>query len=129
MTPPQATTANRSDIYPQLPESLTEVVEVIGLASTIELIKSYGGTRVFIPKNMKTQHKLANLLGLEQARRLSHYFGGESLSIARAASSIRSERNKTIVRRYDAGEGVGSLAIEFQLTERQIYTILSKTEA
>lgn len=129
MTYQQTAPANHPEIYPQLPESLTEVAEVIGLSGTIELIKAYGGTRVFIPKNMKTQHKLANLLGLEQARRLSHYFGGESLSIARAASGIRMERNKTIVHRYDAGEGVGSLAMAFQLTERQIYTILSRTEA
>ena len=110
-----------------LPESLTEVAEVMGLSATTKLVKAYGGTRIFVPKRLGAQHKLANLLGLEQARRLSHYFGGESLSIARAANATRLIRNKDIVRHYDAGKAASSLALEYRLTERQIYTILAKT--
>lgn len=115
--------------HQELPQSLTEVLEVIGLPSTIKLVKEYGGTRIFVPSRLKAQHKLANLLGFEHAQRLSQYFAGESLSIARAANAIRAKRNKDIARRYDEGETTPSLAREYQLTERQVYTILSRATA
>ena len=108
-----------------LPESLREIMEIIGQPGTMKLVEQYGGTRIFIPSRVRAQHKLANLLGLEQARRLCHHFGGETLCIARSARAKLQERNREIVRRYDAGEAVRSLAIAYQLTERQIYTILS----
>lgn len=110
----------------QLPESLTEIAEIIGLPSTLTLVEKWGGTRIFIPRQVAAQHKLANLLGFEQARKMSRHFGGETLTIARAANVIRSIRNREITRRYDEGEGVRLLAVEHNLTERQIYTILSQ---
>lgn len=118
---------NNPEQKQNLPKSLVEVAEVIGLPATRKLVETHGGTRVFVPRRLKTQHKLANLLGFEKARRLSAHFGGESLNIARAASIHRAKRNVNIVRCYDAGRRVPSLAQEHGLTERQIYTILSKT--
>lgn len=123
----QASGTPQNEQHRALPESLAEVQEVIGLPATMKLVEAYGGTRVYVPKRLGVQHKLANLLGVEQARRLSHYFGGESLTVARAAQALRSERNKAIVRRFDAGETVRSLAQEHHMTERNIYTILSMT--
>lgn len=109
-----------------LPESLREVVEILGLSATLQLVNSHGGTRLFVPKQVKAQHHLANLLGIEQARRLSDHFGGESLTIPRMANAMRGQRNREIVRRYDRGESVRILAHAYHLTDRQIYTILSR---
>ncbi|MBF0340713.1 MAG: helix-turn-helix domain-containing protein [Magnetococcales bacterium] len=92
----------------------------------MKFVEAVGGTRVFIPKNMKAQHRLANLLGIEQARKLSLNFGGETLTVARAAELQRKVRNREIIRRYNEGANVRELARENNLTERQIYAILSK---
>lgn len=109
-----------------LPESLREIVDLLGLGATMQLVNTHGGTRLFVPKQVKAQHHLANLLGMEQARRLSDHFGGESLTIPRMANAMRSKRNREIVRRYDGGDSVRILAHAYNLTDRQIYTILSR---
>ncbi len=109
-----------------LPESLTDMAAILGISGTLEIVKAYGGTRLFVPKQMGVQHHLANLLGIEQARRLSSHFGGESLTIPRMAHAMRTRRNREIIRRYDAGDSTRVLAQAYHLTDRQIYTILSK---
>ena len=126
MTYNVAILADAINQHSQLPQSLTSVVAAIGLPDTQKLMQVYGGTRIFIPRRLGDQHKLTNLLGIVQARRLSHHFGGERLLIARGAKAVRYRRNAEIVRRYGAGESVASLARRHQLTERQIYTILAK---
>lgn len=108
-----------------LPGSLEEIAGVIGREGALKLVHACGGTRVFVPRTMRVQHKLATLLGFEQARRLSLHFGGETLTVVRAANLLRRTRNREIVRRYDSGDGVRQLARDNALTERQIYAILS----
>ena len=128
MTPKQPTKDNTPASTPDFPESMTEMVESLGLSTVMQIVKEHGGTRLFIPKNMNAQHRLANLLGIEQARLLSSHFGGESLNIPRMAGAKRANRNQEIIRRYDAGDSVRVLAREFELTDRQIYNILGKPE-
>ena len=48
--------------------------------------------------------------------------------VAKAVAIERAARNRDIVRNYDAGVPVWGLAQEHNLTERQIYTILSRPE-
>ena len=117
----------RHELEQLLPESLTDMVEALGLSATLQIVKAHGGTRLFVPKRAHAQHHLANLLGMEQARMLSQHFGGESLTIPRMANAMRTRRNREIVRRYDGGESVRVLAHAYHLTDRQIYTILGKT--
>ncbi|GAB0055728.1 hypothetical protein SIID45300_00023 [Candidatus Magnetaquicoccaceae bacterium FCR-1] len=108
-----------------LPGSLEEIAEVIGREGALQLVHACGGTRIFVPRKLRVQHKLVTLLGFEQARKLSSHFGGETLTVVRAAELLRRRRNREIIRRYDAGDGVRQLARENALTERQIYAILS----
>ncbi|GAB0056720.1 hypothetical protein SIID45300_01031 [Candidatus Magnetaquicoccaceae bacterium FCR-1] len=111
--------------HDDLPESLQEIADAIGREGAMHLVENCGGTRVFVPRKMRVQHKLVTLLGFEQARKLSQYFGGETLTVVRNAQLLRRERNREIIRRYDAGTGVRQLALDNNLTERQIYAILS----
>jgi hypothetical protein len=127
MTYTQSSKKSAPEPMPDLPESLTDMAERLGLTVTMQIVKAHGGTRLFVPKQVHAQHHLANLLGLEQARRLSKHFGGESLTIPRMASAMRSKRNREIVHRYDSGDSVRVLAHAYSLTDRQIYTILSST--
>ncbi len=127
MTQRQPTPHSTPIAITDLPESLRDMVEILGLTTTMHIVKAHGGTRLFVPKKANAQHHLANLLGIEQARQLSDHFGGESLSIPRMAHALRHQRNRDIVRRYDAGDSVRILAQAFHLTDRQIYTILSST--
>jgi len=110
-----------------LPASMVEIQEVVGIEGVTTLLNLCGGTRLFIPRKLKAQHKLANLLGFEAAQKMSNYFGGETLSIVRGSRAIKAQRNRKIIQRYDQGEKVPALAVHFSLTERQIYSILAST--
>ena len=127
MTQTQSSKIIAPEPMPDLPESLTDMAETLGLTITMQIVKAHGGTRLFVPKQVHAQHHLANLLGLEQARRFSKHFGGESLTIPRMARAMRNKRNREIVHRYDTGDSVRVLAHAYNLTDRQIYTILSST--
>ena len=109
-----------------LPSSLKKIADVISLKDTLKLVHAYGGLRIFVPRKLHVQHKLVILLGLEQAQRLSHHFGGKTLTVARAVQLSRHARNLEILRRYDAGANIPQLARENELTERRIYEILKK---
>ncbi|MBF0147228.1 MAG: hypothetical protein HQL84_13825 [Magnetococcales bacterium] len=112
----------------RFPESLKEIRDAIGLDNTLKLVTNCGGTRIFIPKRISAQHRLANLLGLKAARQLSRRFGGESLSVVRGAPALRALRNKEIIDQYNKGARVADLARSHALTERRIYTILADTD-
>ncbi len=110
----------------EFPESLSDIKDVIGYEGAMTLLDNCAGTRLFIPKNMKAQHKLSKLLGLEQANLMSRHFGGETISIVRAAKAKRAARNREIVHLYDSGMRVPDIARRMELTERQVYTILNQ---
>lgn len=111
----------------ELPASLREIQEMFGSDVAMSIKKRFAGIRLFIPKRLSPQHRLISLLGEENARRLSHHFGGETLFIPRDAKSERNRRNREIATRYDAGTPVRMLAQIYKLTERQIYAILKST--
>lgn len=110
-----------------LPESLKEIKETLGMDTAMAMLNHFAGIRLFIPKRMNAAHLLCQRLGQEMAQHLSHHFGGETLTIPRAAKALRHLRNLEITARYDAGTPVRALAGDYRLTERQIYTILSGT--
>ncbi|MBF0162592.1 MAG: hypothetical protein HQL88_09920 [Magnetococcales bacterium] len=112
---------------PELPRSLVEMVETIGMEDTMRIVKEFGGTRIFVPKRVAAQHKLADFLGLEQARRLSRHYGGENVSIPRMTMATLAKRNREIIRRYDAGDSASLLARVYKMTERRIRAILNTT--
>lgn len=120
-------TDNNSYQESDLPASMVEIKDIVGLDGVEKLLNRCGGTRIFIPRNLKAQHKLANLLGIEAAQRMSAYFGGETLTIVRASRAKKAVRNREIIQRYDRGDKVPTLAMAFELTERQIYSILAQS--
>ncbi|MBF0192992.1 MAG: hypothetical protein HQL71_00480 [Magnetococcales bacterium] len=110
-----------------LPESMVEIKSIVGVQGVLTLLNECGGTRLFIPRKLKAKHKLIVLLGQEAAQKMSAYFGGETLTIVRGSKANKSLRNCEIINRYDNGDKVPKLAIAYELTERQIYSILSKS--
>ncbi len=111
-----------------LPESLREVMDLIGLQATFRLVQHFGGAiAVYVPHQIETDHQLAVALGLPAARKLAVYYGGAELrNIPRCAFGLRRIRNAEIDRRHRAGDSALNLARAFGLTERQVRTILSE---
>ncbi|MBF0261071.1 MAG: hypothetical protein HQL97_04405 [Magnetococcales bacterium] len=110
----------------ELPETLREIRDVIGWTATMQLVREHGGLRVMVPKTMRADHPLANLLGSEAAGRFSKVYGGETVKIPRAISALRCHRDREILRRYDAGEKLAALAREYELDLRTIERIIPR---
>lgn len=111
-----------------LPESLHQVVELIGLSPTLKLVEHYGGLiALYVPREIDPDHHLARNLGLASARKLAGHYGSDYLrNIPRCANGLRRIRDSEI--RSRRKETAARLALEFGLTERQVWTILSEVD-
>jgi Mor transcription activator family len=113
-----------------LPGVLREMVDLIGLPATMQIVQRHGGTRLWVPALIETlapDHKLVKLVGMTSARTLSEQYGGETLEIPKAERALRAIRDKAIREQWPH-KSQSQLAIEYNLTERQVRTILSSIE-
>lgn len=112
-----------------LPASLRDVVDLIGLPATLRLVEHYGGLiAVYVPRDIEPDHPLAQAIGLTAARKLATHYGADCLrNIPRCVDGLRRLRNAEIRQRRDAGESPASIARAFALTERQVWTILAES--
>lgn len=113
-----------------LPGVLREMTGLIGLPATMQIVQRHGGTRLWVPALIETlapDHKLVKLVGMAAARTLSEQYGGETLEIPKAERALRAIRDKAIREQWPA-KSQSQLATEYNLTERQVRTILSSIE-
>lgn len=112
-----------------LPQSLVEVVEVVGMAAALALVEHAGGTRVYVPVQFDADHFVTLWLGSVDAARLVEHFGGEVLAVPRCLSAMRSVRDRQIRAKRKEGSRVADLALQYRLTDRQVYTILASIDS
>lgn len=110
-----------------LPPSLQEVAEVIGIVATLKLVEWRGGVRVWVPGEVKAFDPLANAIGVVAAEKLCARFGLEFLWIPKCTKAVRAARDSEIRRRYKTTTAA-QLALEYGLTDRQIWAIVARRE-
>lgn len=103
--------------------SIAELVEILGEASTMKLCDSFGGISRTIGRPAKA---IVEAIGEDAAVKLRAYWGEGRIYIPRRATSWRARHD--MVRRL-AREGLTrhAIALRVKLTERQVYSILSRT--
>lgn len=115
-----------------LPPLLQDFERLIGLAATLDLVRVYGGLRIFIPTPARAQpdHPIARLIGHANLRALAEVYGGEShFALPKAERAIIALRNAQIARDYATHKTARELAAEHRLTERQIERIVAAAGA
>ena len=112
-----------------LPPILQDLVELIGLHPTMQLVQAYGGVRLYVPKlELDGDHSLVRLIGSEAAKKLQAMYGGEPhFDIPKAERALRAVRDNEI-RTRRLHTSVRLVALEYHLTERQIRTICGEME-
>jgi Mor family transcriptional regulator len=110
-----------------MPQSLIDVVDAIGLQPALQLVEARGGVRVYVPEpeNLSRDHVLVQVLGEQNARLLAQRFGGDPLDLPRCAAALRAARNTSIRCERANGERPAAIALRHGLTERQVYSILA----
>lgn len=114
-----------SDLLPQL---LQDFERLIGLTATLDLVRVYGGLRIYIPtpERVHPDHQLAKIIGVDRLLALAKVYGGEDhFTLPKAERAILALRNARIAHAYGHHKTVRELAMEHRLTERQIERIVA----
>lgn len=86
--------SDQEDKNEKLPKSVQEIADVIGREKALRLVKCWrkhysGGegkksyrTYIYIPRRIRREHPLVQILGFKYARRMVRHFGGEGLMVA-----------------------------------------------
>ena len=111
-----------------LPPTLREIKDLIGLTLTLRLVDCYGGLHIKLPVRYADDHILHRLLGAQAFIKLVDRFGGDMVYVAKADSLLRIQRNIEIATRYDGGTVAHVLARDYGLSVRQVWNILKRPE-
>lgn len=111
----------------ELPGSLFDIADLIGLPATLELIDAWGGVRMYfpLPRALSDLHPLVQVLGGETAARLCERYGGADFPLPRALDALRRARDRLIHHEHALGVSARTLALRYRLTERHLWQILA----
>ena len=111
-----------------LPPLLQDFERLIGLPATLDLVRAYGGLRIYIPTPARVQpdHPFAKIIGVERLMALAQVYGAEGhFALPKAYAALQALRNARIARAYATHKTARELAAEYLLTERQIERIVA----
>ncbi|MDZ7655580.1 MAG: Mor transcription activator family protein [Sulfurimicrobium sp.] len=113
-----------------LPESLRHLTGLIGWEASIRLAETLGGITYDMPKSADCAagERLTEIIGRAATDKLVEHFGGSSIYLPMAATAIRRARDRSIVAEYGNGVSVNDLVLKYRLCDRQIWTVLKKTD-
>jgi hypothetical protein len=116
--------------FEDLPATARELVEVIGIDATIDLVKMFGGDDVKIPEIANGASRmwavLVETVGPAAAHKLVNRYAGTTVYVAMCAKALRVLRDREIIRRFDSGEQFDTIRREHKITRRHLYRILKK---
>lgn len=103
------------------------LTELIGPVATQALIDAFPGKFLYIPHTpIPHDHPIAAAIGLGPAQTLSQHYGGCRPLIPTGYAHRIRRRNAAILAAHQAGASPPALAQQFNLSDRQIRSILSR---
>jgi len=103
---------------------IKDLSDKIGFADTIEIVRRWGGRRLYIPVSIEEDNPLAIAIGLERARRLSDHYGGQQLELPAERNALLELRNAEILRQHRAGKSMEFIALQFGVTRQAVGYII-----
>lgn len=98
-----------------------EVASAIGAESARQLIEAFGGTRIFVPRQIGLDHEIAKAIGRDAAERMASLFHGATLTLP-----ISSRRRRRVLELQAQGKTRQEIARQSGYHERQVYRILGE---
>lgn len=108
------------------PAAFQRVVDLIGPELSLRLAERFGGRKVYVPEHPTDDCLLAQVVGLDAARRIAEIWARDQLAVPFCTALLRMRRDAEICDRYEAGESGQRLAAEYRISERHVYTILAR---
>jgi|GEM_PF-1853085 len=125
---PAAEPMSDRQIIAALPESMRDLVAVIGLPAVAVLVRLRGGIRLCVPVAASDDHWLAQEIGVDAMTALCQHYGGEEIQVARCRDLVNLMTRQAM--REDARGGLSNarLARKYGYTERWITALRKKGE-
>lgn len=111
-----------------LPETVKDLVDVIGMKAAMRIVEKRGGIRLYVPKSAKDDHSLSTLIGLDNLEELVKIYGGEEIEIPRCEEALRAVRQRQIIADLQSGS-CAEVALRHGYTERGLRLMLRRAEA
>lgn len=117
-----------------LPHSVREIAEVIGVQQALLLIgslpRSYSRDKaarvlLYVPHRMRADDRLVRILGIHDAMKLHTAFRGELLPVANCQGIYKTFRDKSIVRLSLSGMKNKDIAEVMGVSDRHVRGILN----
>ena len=104
--------------------SLHEIVDAIGLPAALDLVRAFGGLRIYLPHpdRVGPENPIAKVIGVERMLRLAAAWPMEQLSVPLAAEHLRRERNRAMRADYRK-MSAAQVARKYGTHERNVYRI------
>ena len=117
------------EIINLMPKSFAFVAKLIGVEAALNLIHSFGGTRLFVPAKhaVNVQHEITHVVGLKAFQMMADQLGKTYIEIPMGTPITTAMCNRA-VRDASKKESNTKLARKFGLTLRSIRAILSSEE-
>ena len=119
-----------ADHVDRLPATAHELVEVVGLDSTIDLVRMFGGDELKIPERTDGDSRiwtaLLDAVGKQAATQLVERFAGTRIYVPMCKSALLNFRNREIVQAYDAGEPFDAIRRRHRLSRSYLFRLLKK---
>lgn len=110
----------------EFPALIGDIAEVVGDEAALALFIRFNGRHLTVPHRCPAGHLIEQTIGKEKAAQFCKFYKGENLDFPRGAVLLRKARNKAIIEEAKTGVPRADLATKYQLTERQIYKIISE---
>ncbi|ACJ31474.1 Conserved hypothetical protein [Shewanella piezotolerans WP3] len=107
-----------------LPNQLQDLIQLLGLDDTYDLLEHLGGRVIYIAKD-PNRTKLSQSVPTPILAQLSYCYGGSTIEFPKQDHFYRLIRNEVIQNEIEAGSPRKSLANKYNLTVRQISNIKS----
>ncbi|MBL8316085.1 MAG: hypothetical protein JNK55_20300 [Rubrivivax sp.] len=120
------TASQEASIVDAMPGLARELVAVVGLTPVLQLLRSFGGSRRFLPKTAPWPAEIRQAIGDDATTKMQKYLGGAHIELPRAAGVERLLRDNSIRADFDAGESLNALACRHHTTQRYIRRILGE---
>lgn len=111
-----------------LPESMRDIVRVVGIDAAITIVQERGGICMYIPATASPDHWLANAIGMEAFTKLVEYAPGWEPKIPLCKEALIAIKEREILKKAQSGKSQAELAREYKMTERGIRKLLRRAE-
>lgn len=120
----------REEHITQLPKTARELVEVIGLDATIDLVKMFGGDEITVPGLVDGEARMWDLLveciGREAAVKLVQRYRENRIYVPMCQAALRMLRNQEIISAYDAGEPFDAIRRRHKISRSYLFRLLKR---